>query len=44
VGAARMLIEAGAEVQTANKQGLLAIDLSKLCERQDMHVALQRSP
>jgi uncharacterized protein len=43
VGAARMLIEAGARVDTMNKQGVSAIGLSKLCERSDMHLLLRES-
>jgi len=41
VGAARILIEAGAKVDTTNKQGMSAIELSKGCERSDMHALLR---
>jgi ankyrin repeat protein len=42
VGAARILIEAGARVDTANKHGLSALELSKQCERNDMYDLLCR--
>jgi ankyrin repeat protein len=41
VGAARILIGAGAKVDTANKNGQSAIELSKLCVRSDIHDLLQ---
>ena len=43
VGAARVLIEAGARVETINKHGLSALELSRLCERADMYEALDQS-
>jgi hypothetical protein len=43
VGAARILINAGARVQTANKHGLSAIELSRLCDKRDMQELLHRS-
>jgi ankyrin repeat protein len=43
VAAARALIEAGAQVATANKSGESAIEISKRCVRQDMHDLLSRS-
>lgn len=43
VGAARILINAGAHVQTANKQGLSALQLSKCCDSRDMYELLHRS-
>jgi hypothetical protein len=43
VGAALALIAAGASVQTSNKHGLSALDLSGRSSREDMHQALQQS-
>jgi uncharacterized protein len=43
VGAARILIKAGARVETANKHGLSALELSKLCDGRDMYEVLHRS-
>lgn len=43
VGAARMLIKAGASVETANKHGLRALELSRRCETTDMYEVLQQS-
>jgi hypothetical protein len=40
VGAARILIEAGAKIDTTNREGLSAIELSKAGERSDMHALL----
>ncbi len=42
IGAARILIQAGASVETMNKDGLSALELSKLCERRDMDELLHR--
>ena len=41
VGAARILIEAGARVDTANKEGVSALTQSNLCERDDLHKLLR---
>ena len=41
VGAARILIEAGAKIDTTNREGLSAIELSKAGERSDMHALLR---
>ena len=41
VGSAKALIQAGATVQTANKQGLSALELSRQCGRRDMLELLQ---
>ena len=43
VGAARLLIAAGARVDTANKSGLSALELSKRCARGDMYDVLRQS-
>ena len=43
VGAARMLIKAGARVETKNKHGLSALELSSRCERADMYELLHQS-
>jgi uncharacterized protein len=43
VGAARLLIKAGARVDTANKHGLSALELSRRCESRDMYEVLHRS-
>jgi uncharacterized protein len=43
VGAAQILIKAGARVETANKHGLSALELSKLCDGRDMYEVLHRS-
>jgi hypothetical protein len=43
VGAAQILIKAGARVKTANKHGLSALELSKLCDGRDMYEVLHRS-
>ena len=43
VRAAQILIEAGANVDTANKNGLSALELSKLCEKGDMYELLRQS-
>lgn len=40
VGAARILIKAGASVETVNKYGLSALEASKQCERADMYELL----
>jgi ankyrin repeat protein len=42
VGAARMLIDAGANARTANKQGLSALELANSCNSKDMYVLLKR--
>jgi ankyrin repeat protein len=42
VGAARILIQARANVDTANKHGVSALELSKLCANRDMHELLQQ--
>jgi ankyrin repeat protein len=42
VGAARLLIEAGASVETANKDGLSALELARHCRNGDMHELLRR--
>jgi len=42
VGAARLLIEAGASVETSNKQGLSALELSRQFRNGDMHELLRR--
>ena len=44
IGAARMLIEAGAMVVTTNKSGLSAIELSKQCKNRDMYELLTQYP
>jgi ankyrin repeat protein len=43
VGAARLLINAGAKVDTANRHGQSALDASKLCENGEMYELLHRS-
>lgn len=43
VGAARLLIAAGARVDTANKSGLSARELARLCARGDMYDVLHQS-
>ena len=43
VDAARILIKAGASVETANKDGLSVLELSKRCERADMYEVLHQS-
>jgi ankyrin repeat protein len=40
VGAARILMEAGAKIDTANREGVSAIQQAKLCERSDMRELL----
>lgn len=40
IGVARILINAGAHLNTANKRGLSALELSKLCPRQEMYELL----
>jgi ankyrin repeat protein len=42
VGAARILIKAGANTRTFNKDGLSALELAKICTRKDMHELLQQ--
>jgi hypothetical protein len=42
VGAARVLIEAGASARTFNKDELSALDLASTCKHKDMHELLQR--
>ena len=42
VGAARALIAAGAKVDTSNKHGLSALELSKQCEKKDMYELLRQ--
>lgn len=42
VGAARMLIEAGANTRTFNKDRLSALELANTCMRKEMHELLQR--
>jgi ankyrin repeat protein len=42
VGAARMLIQAGASVDTANRHGASALELSKLCGNRDMYELLHQ--
>jgi uncharacterized protein len=42
VGAARVLIQAGANVDTANRHGVTALEQSKLCENRDMYELLHQ--
>ena len=42
VDAARLLIQAGASVDTANRHGVSALELSKLCENRDMYDVLHQ--
>ena len=42
VGAARILIQAGANVDTANRHGVSALELSKLCGNRDMYELLHQ--
>ena len=42
VRAAQILIDAGADPRTVNKQGMSALELAKICERNDMFELLQR--
>lgn len=42
VGAARILINAGANPRTANKSGLSALDLAKTCEGREMYELLSQ--
>jgi uncharacterized protein len=42
VGAARLLINAGANPRTANKQGLSALALAETCEHQEMYELLRQ--
>jgi ankyrin repeat protein len=42
VGAAGILIQAGASVDTANRHGVSALELSKLCANRDMYELLQQ--
>jgi uncharacterized protein len=42
VGAARLLINAGANPRTANKQGLSALELAETCEHQEMYELLRQ--
>jgi ankyrin repeat protein len=42
VGVARILIQAGASVETANKHGLSALELSKHCRTGDMYELLRQ--
>ena len=43
VGVARILIQAGASVDTMNKHGLSALELSKHCQNGDMYELLRQS-
>ncbi len=43
VGAARVLIKAGAQVVTTNKHGLSALDLAKKCAQPDMYELLREA-
>ena len=43
VGAAKILIRAGATINTANNQGLSALELSRQCGRRDMFELLKKS-
>lgn len=42
IGAARILIRAGASVETSNSRGISALELAKLCERRDMYELLRQ--
>ena len=42
VGAAKRLIDAGADPRTANKRGVTAIELAKTCERTEMYDLLSQ--
>jgi hypothetical protein len=42
VGAARILIQAGASADTANRHGVSALEQSKLCENRDMYELLHQ--
>jgi ankyrin repeat protein len=42
IGAARVLIRAGARIETANSRGISALELAKLCERRDMYELLRQ--
>jgi len=42
VGAARILIQAGARVDTANRHGVSALELSRLCENRDLYELLHQ--
>ncbi len=42
VGAAEILLQAGARLQTVNKQGLSALDLAASCGTQEMYELLKR--
>lgn len=42
VGAARILLAAGANVRTSNKQGRSALELADTCANRDMHELLKR--
>lgn len=41
VGAAKLLIKAGANAETSNKHGLSALELSKRCKKSEMYELLQ---
>jgi ankyrin repeat protein len=41
VAAARILIQAGAQIDTANKHGVSALQMAASCVRSDMHVLLR---
>ena len=43
VGAARVLIKAGAQVVTSNKHGLSALELAKTCAKPDMYELLREA-
>ncbi|HEY0801222.1 MAG TPA: GNAT family N-acetyltransferase [Steroidobacteraceae bacterium] len=43
IGAARMLIKAGARMQTTNKHGVSALELSSRCQPADMYELLRQS-
>ncbi len=42
VGAAKRLIDAGADPRTANKRGVTALELAKTCERKEMYELLSQ--
>lgn len=42
VGAARILLAAGASAQTSNKQGRSALEMAEACAKRDMYELLQR--
>ncbi|MFL6604987.1 MAG: ankyrin repeat domain-containing protein [Steroidobacteraceae bacterium] len=43
IGAARLLLNAGAKIDTANRDGLSALEASKLCASSEMYELLHRS-